>query len=684
MGIKLNIKQRIIGGFGLVVSITISLAVYGMVILTKMDAGMQQVSERTAPVVIVSSQLATAILEANRAVVQHTGTADIEHMERYETIYAELNRKVAGLNTQLQSMNGNIVNLSDKIHAIPAQLRAFNDLGPQIFQLHKEATDLAVRTAILEKDFSESSRELISLIDAHIDEVQGELETIRALYRLRDIIGSTTKTVLDAWLRDDIAVLRGIQESATENTTKIQSQLEFLTDEDVIDTFDIQEIADQIDTYQLTLTEPNRFLSLATTQFQMISDYREQLQVMNTKADQLITELKSITLAAEVSVVQAKSDAAAYVNISLVLFLLVSTVAVCIALIVGYWLIRTIRRPIASVISILKMMEGGDLRQRLDDTAGDEFAELSTRVNSLVEQLSQTIRDIVHNSSMLSSAADLTRSVSNSTRNGVENQKDQTEQAASAMSQISATVADIACNTERTLQEVTHTNKRARKGNKTAHKAVGSMEQLSQQISDAAIQVNGLGDEVQSIGQILDVIKEIAEQTNLLALNAAIEAARAGEQGRGFAVVSQEVRTLAGRTHQSTEEIEAMIFRLQEGAQQTIEVMDSSVNSAHQTREYVEASGEAFKGIVETMEVISGMSGQIAKAADQQSITTGEVAESVTRINEIAEDTATGANEVLKHSDNLAKLAKLLHGQVGHFIVDEQSEHYEESDVDLF
>lgn len=160
-----------------------------------------------------------------------------------------------------------------------------------------------------------------------------------------------------------------------------------------------------------------------------------------------------------------------------------------------------------------------------------------------------------------------------------------------------------------------------------------------------------------------------AEQTNLLALNTAIEAARAGEQGRGFAVVADEVRSLAVRTQESTKEIEAMISRLDEGARRAVRKLGESVEDAGHTVGFVDATGKAFEGITQSMSNIFDMSSQIATAAEEQRVTTEEVAENVTLIAQIAERTAASAVEASSWSDSLAGLADCLQGQVSHFTV---------------
>jgi methyl-accepting chemotaxis protein len=200
-------------------------------------------------------------------------------------------------------------------------------------------------------------------------------------------------------------------------------------------------------------------------------------------------------------------------------------------------------------------------------------------------------------------------------------------------------------------------------------KVINAIGDLAKEVEKAAGVIQQLEGESKNIGSVLDVIKSIAEQTNLLALNAAIEAARAGEQGRGFAVVADEVRTLAGRTQESTSEIEEMITRLQSGANNAVKVMEEGKDMTQVGVEQAASAGEALQTINEAVTKISDMNTQIASAAEEQSAVTEEINRSIVNINQVAEQSATGAGHVASASDDLARLAEQLKGLVENFKV---------------
>ncbi|WP_457933583.1 methyl-accepting chemotaxis protein [Pseudomonas sp. SA195] len=232
---------------------------------------------------------------------------------------------------------------------------------------------------------------------------------------------------------------------------------------------------------------------------------------------------------------------------------------------------------------------------------------------------------------------------------------------------MAATVQEVAQNAEQASLAAREADQQARQGDLVVQEAIGQIGSLSGEVEHSAQAIEELNNESGRIGTVLEVIRAVAEQTNLLALNAAIEAARAGEQGRGFAVVADEVRALARRTHDSTEEIEGLIGNLQRVAQKAVEQMQTSRDLTQHTVDLANEAGSALGRITESVSTIEQMNQQIAAAAEQQSAVAENISESVTRVRDIGEQSASGSEQTAAASAELARLGVELQGLVARF-----------------
>jgi methyl-accepting chemotaxis protein len=311
----------------------------------------------------------------------------------------------------------------------------------------------------------------------------------------------------------------------------------------------------------------------------------------------------------------------------------------------------------------------GDLNARVDYSAKDEIGHIARTVNRMAENFRNTVNEVKDAITRLAAAAEETSVVTAQTTSGINQQQTETSQVATAINEMSATVQEVARNAVEAAAAAQEADSTFDKGKQVIDRVISSIGDLAGEVEKASNVIQQLELESKNIGSVLDVIKSIAEQTNLLALNAAIEAARAGEQGRGFAVVADEVRTLAGRTQESTQEIEEMIGKLQSGTNNAVKVMEQGKEMTQVGVEQAAAAGEALQTINAAVERISSMNTQIASAAEEQSTVTEEINRSIVSINGVAEQSAIGAQQTAAASDDLAKLAEQLKGLVDRFKV---------------
>lgn len=387
-----------------------------------------------------------------------------------------------------------------------------------------------------------------------------------------------------------------------------------------------------------------------------IQDYRN-VDVLSAFSPLSIEGVKWAILS-EIDVAEAMKDREDMLNSIWLIISVIMVVLIPLTLVSGFMVGRGISNPINNFISqVNKISTNKDLNHNVQYSGNDELLGLANSFNHLISEIKEILHCVEKLSETLFESTAKMLTNMDETTNQTQSQSDNADSMAVATNQLLATIKEVARNAADAANTVKETSEKCAESNHSAENLEHDMDELNQQMSLASTSIEKLADESLSIGSVLDVIQSIAEQTNLLALNAAIEAARAGEQGRGFAVVADEVRTLASRTQQSTEDIREKINSLQKETQGTVKIVSSSSEMANHSIDSCEKNRHIITDILALVEQLSDMNIQIATASEEQSMVVNDINQNVT---EIADNSHNISDKANLSRDDVKKLSTLV------------------------
>jgi methyl-accepting chemotaxis protein len=410
------------------------------------------------------------------------------------------------------------------------------------------------------------------------------------------------------------------------------------------------------------------YVSGLTEIHRLIVERNELIEnTLNRIGPQVAKNVEEVKLSVMAEQDRLGPELAANTDASVNLSLFLSVVAIAIGAIAAYFLTVSITRPIRQAVKAANQLAEGDLTVEVKNTSRDEIGLLLESIQSTATNLRNIVTTISGASAELASASEELAVVTEQSTQGIENQQTETDLVATAMNEMAATVHDVADNAAKAAEAANQADSEAGVGAQVVAQTISTISTLADRVNESSEELEKVEQETINIGNILDVIRGIADQTNLLALNAAIEAARAGDQGRGFAVLADEVRSLALRTQESTQEIQNIIEQLQVGTQSTVTVMNQGKKQAAQSVAQANETGSALQAITHAISVINDMNIQIASASEQQSSVAENINENVINVKRIAEENAVAANQTRASTSEISQLSEQLKELVTQF-----------------
>lgn len=665
-----SIKSRIWFGFGLILFVLIFVALSTLSRFVHLSSGISEVTEEIQPVVLTAQNLETKLETASNALGFYLLTKNDE----YKNAYFENLDKTASLAAQLAEFEfvANNSIYSSTVGTVTADLQKLAIYKNRMVELvgSDTANIPALKISVDRSNpLAQQIQAMISqMIRSDYDEENSNgnrNEYRKAMYDLRyynsQLLGEL-RTFLAFRSQVNVENMKSVRDV-------MASKFKIVKDNSSIYTFEQEEVIGKLlqafDEFVKGLDEIVQVHGsdkYRTDVYLVKTEIGSLVRKIETDLGSLVDELKQIINTTSTELQDEANGASSKVIAGM-------SIGIIVGIVVAFFMARMITAPInAAVHAMEDLAQGeGDLTRRLDEKGESEIAQMARGFNGFAGKVQSLVSEVARSVQNLSMVVNEVSGIVDQTQHGSQSQRQQTEQVATAVTEMTASVQEVASNANLAADSAQQADDNAQSGRAVVKETISSINSLASEIETGANVISKLSQDAESIGTVLDVIKGIAEQTNLLALNAAIEAARAGEQGRGFAVVADEVRMLASRTQTSTKEIEGMIDSLQDQARAAVAAITQGQDKARDSVNNASNAGKALEEITNSVAMITSMNIQIATASEEQSSVAEEINQNVVNISHVADENAQASNRLAMSSDELAKLAGELQNLVSQF-----------------
>ncbi|CAK3459533.1 methyl-accepting chemotaxis protein [Vibrio crassostreae] len=650
---KGSVIKRMYAGFALIIimfAVTITIMMNSM---NQIHSNFESVSETSLPLVALSNQTSVQLLSADKSFKDFLTTQNAERMSAMRTEFAASQNSFSEVLGNLEAASQNNVSLTERI----AQLRAMEE---RYFAEADEAMNNYVAMFEAQEQVQKASRDfqrLHSELTVGMKEYVADQKSISVkvmaksyFIKLQDAEVITS----DALASSAVAFVQKAVNQNKKAVTHLNYAYRGLSTQlpALKNVFDesVQKFTKDVGQKGGVLDKHNNYLKAKEALYINIAN-------LAVEVDQAMAVLDSFNVTAEEQLNSSLADASSIYDKGLFNAIAIGIIVTVFAAAIGYHIAHSVREPLTRILGTLEGLTQGDMTQRIDIRYDNEFSRVSRHINTLADNLHNILVKLNDASDDLTKTASVNQKTSSETQAQLNSQREQTATVATAMTEMSHSVQEVANSAQSSLTMVQQVESASESGRQIMNTNISTINQLEVRLTESVGAVGELQQMSSQIGSILDVIRGIAEQTNLLALNAAIEAARAGEQGRGFAVVADEVRVLAQKTTQSTSEIETMISNLQSSSKTASNVIESCMSDMDMSVQQASSANSAMEEIQALILEISHMSTHISQAAAEQSETSGDIARNIEDINHIADKSYQAMSSIAEASQNLTILA---------------------------
>ena len=660
---KGSVIRRMYTGFTILVVMFIATVTIMLNGMSNIHAMFSTVTEKSLPLVSLSNQTSVKLLSADKAFKDFLTTQDVERMEQNKSNFQQAQDSFAQVFSQLETASSNYPSLQKDI----LQLK---DLETTYFSVAQEAMGNYQDMSVAQEQVRKSTRNYqrlhseltVGMKDFVDDQSSISIKLLAKSYFLK--LKKAEIVTSDALASDDLEFVAKSFADNKKSVAQLVYAYEGLTTQlpSIKFSFDnpVKQFTKDIGKKGGVLDQHSAFLEARSSLYMNIEN-------LAAEVDKTMNLLGGFNRVATEELNGTLTEAENIYKDGRLQAIIIGIVVAIIAIVIGYRLAHSVREPLTRIFDTLESLADGDMTKRIEIRYNNEFGRVSGHINTLADNLHNILQQLSSASHNLTNASTTNQSTSNNAQTQLSSQREQTANVATAMTEMAHSVAEVSQSALSSLDKVHQVESASDSGRQVMSQNITTINQLESRLTDSVSAVSELQKMSSEIGSILDVIRGIAEQTNLLALNAAIEAARAGEQGRGFAVVADEVRVLAQKTTESTTEIESMIANLQSSSKSANQIIESCMGDMENSVAQASNANSSMEEIQALILEISQMSTHISEAAAEQSTTTGDIAQSLEGINQIADESYHAMSEIASVSENLSTIAQEQESLVSRF-----------------